>query len=120
MRPFLTILSLVAAVAAVASLGISFVTHPPYLPFRLIASVLLLDQATLALLSIRLSALMQGIRPALLAASTLALVAGIGVLVACALPHPGPPEIVMAVVGALLVLHATISLFWLRQAPGTA
>src|ERR1044071_6851818 len=87
MRSLVTVASLLAALAAVLSLGITLTTHPPYLGLRLAASVILLDQATLALLSIRLAALMRGLRPALLAASSLALVAGIGVLVACALPH---------------------------------
>ena len=120
MRSMLTIASLLAALAAVLSLGIAEMTHPPYLALRLAASVILLDQATLALLSIRLAALMRGLRPALLAASSLALLAGIGVLVVCALPHAGPPEALMAVVGGLLVAHGLLTLVWLRQTPGTA
>lgn len=115
MRSFLVVASVVAALVAVAAIVLTLATQPALLGLRLVASVLLMDQATLALLSLKLPVDVRGIRLALRAGSALAILAGAAVLVACALPHAGPPEIVMPVVGIAMVLHGGLTLRWLQR-----
>lgn len=115
MRTPLLILSAVAYGIGVAAIVVSWMTDASHLGLRLVASVLLLDQATLAFLYIQLPAEIRGIRMALQAGSALAIVAGIAVLVASALPHSGPVEIAMPAVGVMLFAHGAVALRYRRD-----
>lgn len=119
MRTALVLVSVLAIVVAVVSAVVSLATRPALLGLRLVASVLLLDQATLAFLFLRLPVDLRGIRLALRAGSALAIAAGAAVLVACALPHSGPVEIAMPAVGILMVVHGAMTLIALRPSSRT-
>lgn len=110
MRPVLTVLSLVAAVAGIAAIAVSFATHPPYLAFRIVASVLLIDQASMTLLYLRLPVDIRPLRMALRVGAALAMAAGALLLVWCSLPRDGAVESVMAAVGVLLLAHGALTL----------
>jgi hypothetical protein len=114
MRSFLTALSLFAILVSAAAIALSFLTHAPRLAFRIVAAVLLIDQATLALLYTRLPTEIPSIRTALRVGSALVIAAGALVIVWSALPHGGPGEIAMPAVGAMMIAHGVVTLLALR------
>lgn len=116
-RPLLTVLSVVAVVAGLAAIAVSWATHAPQLAFRIVASVLLIDQASMTLLCLRLPVDMRPLRIALRIGAVFAIAAGALVIVWSALPHEGPVEIAMPVVGGLMIAHAVLTLRWLTSAP---
>ena len=116
MRSLLTTLSFVAIVAGIAAAIVSWLTRAPHLGFRIIASVLLIDQATMALLYLRLPVDMRPIRIALRIGAGFAIAAGALILVWSALPREGPAEIAMPAVGILMIVHGALTLRWLASA----
>jgi hypothetical protein len=117
MRTVLVVASVLAVVVAVGSIVATLVTQPAALGLRLVASVLLIDQATLAFLFLRLPVDLRGIRLALRAGSAFAIAAGVAILILCAQPHAGPAEIAMPAVGVLLVAHGALTLRALQGPP---
>lgn len=122
MRSFLTVLSFVAILVGVAAAIVSWLTRAPHLGFRIVASVLLMDQAAMTLLYLRLPVEMRPIRVALRIGAAFAIAAGALVLVWSALPHPDRTEIAMPAVGGLMIAHGALTLRWLATArpPETA
>lgn len=115
-RTPLIVLSLVAELVGIAAIVVSWATNAPYLGYRLIAAVLLMDQAMLALLYIKLPALMPGVRLALRAGSVFSILLGAVLVVGSALKPAGVTEIAMPVVGLMMIVHAAFTLRYLATA----
>lgn len=122
MRAALQILSLAGILVGLAAIVLSWVAHAPQLAFRIVAAVLLIDQASMTLLYLRLPMGMRPLRIALRIGAAFAIAAGALVIVWSALPHEGPLEIAMPAVGAMMIVHGALSLLYLARAgaPETA
>ena len=106
-----------ASVAGLAlgfvAIAVSVVSGAPHLAFRIVACVLLIDQAALTLLAARLPIAIRSVSIALRIGSVLAIAAGALLLVWSAFPHEGPPEIAMPAVGIAMIAHAALTLRYL-------
>ena len=110
MRTTLTFLSVVAAVLGLSAIVAAIMTRAPNLAFRVLAGALLLDQATLTLLYLRLPVDIRPLRLALRIGAGLILLAGALLLVWSAMPHAGGPEIAMPAVGVGMIIHSILTL----------
>lgn len=109
MRTSLTILSVLAGMLGLGEIVASIVARAPSLAFRVLAGALLLDQATLTLLYLRLPVDIRPLRLALRIGAGLILLAGALILVWSAMPHPGGPEIAMPAVGVGMIVHSILT-----------
>jgi hypothetical protein len=110
MRSVLTMLSVVALMAGLLAIAYFLASGAPRLAFRIVACLLLIDQAILTLLYLRLPIDVAPLKMALRLGSFAILVAGALLLVWCALPKPGAPEFAMLVVGIAMIVHGAITL----------
>ncbi|HEV8129295.1 MAG TPA: hypothetical protein VGQ14_06535 [Candidatus Eisenbacteria bacterium] len=110
MRTALVFLSVLAAVLGLSAIVVAIVTRAPSLAFRVLAGALLLDQATLTLLYLRLPVDIRPLRLALRIGAGLILLAGALLLVWSALPHAGGPEIAMPALGVGMIVHSILTL----------
>jgi hypothetical protein len=118
MRPALTILSIAATLLGIAAIAFFLLTHAPKLAFRVVACLLLIDQATLTLLYLRLPIDVAPLQLALRIGSFAILVAGALLLVWCALPHEGPMEFAMFAVAIGMIALGVLTLRHLARASG--
>jgi hypothetical protein len=117
MRSLLAALSLLAAAGGIAAFVLTLRSEPPAIGLRLVSCVILMDQASLTFLYLRLPAAARGIRLGLTAACALGIAMGAILLVVCSLPHAGPMEIAMPAVGVAMIAHGAITLRYLQSAP---
>ena len=110
MRTSLTILSVVAGMLGLGEILASIVSSAPNLAFRVLAGALLLDQATLTLLYLRLPVDIRPLRIALRIGAGLILLAGALILVWSAMPRAGGPDIAMPAVGVGMIVHSVLTL----------
>jgi hypothetical protein len=110
MRTTLTFLSVVAGMLGLSAIVAAIATHAPNLAFRVLAGALLLDQATLTLLYLRLPVDIRPLRLALRIGAGLILLAGVLLLVWSAMPHGTGREIAMPMVGVGMIVHSILTL----------
>ena len=110
MQTALTLLSVVAAMLGLGEIVAAIVARAPSLAFRVLAGALLLDQATLTLLYLRLPVDIRPLRLALRIGAGLILLAGVLLLVWSAMPHGSGPEIALSAVGVGMIVHSILTL----------
>jgi hypothetical protein len=111
--------SVLAELLGFAVIALSVVGRAPNLGLRIIACVLLIDQATLTLLYLRLPVEVRPLTIALRIGAVLVMVAGALILVWSAMPRAGGAETAMSAVAAGLIVHGALTLRTLRGASRT-
>ena len=119
MRSALSILSVIALVAGLLAIAHFLMTGAPRLAFRIVACLLLVDQAVLTLLYLRLPIDVAPLKVALRLGSFAILLAGALLLVWCALPKPGATEFAMFLIGVAMIVHGALTLRHLASPSGT-
>ena len=117
MRSALGAVSVLALLCGIVIIAFFVFTHASRLGFRIIACLLLVDQAILTLLYLRLPIDVAPLRHALRIGAIAILVSGALLLVWCALPKPGPMEFAMALVGIGMIVHGALTLRHLGATP---
>jgi uncharacterized protein YhhL (DUF1145 family) len=121
MKAVVTLARSLAALLGFMAIVLTLATPPPNVGFRIVAAVLLIDQATLALLTTRLPVDVRPLMMALRIGAALVLAAGTLILVWCALPHSGPPEFAMGVVAMAMIAHGLLTFRYLAStSPGSS
>jgi len=109
--------SALAAAVAAAAIAWTVFAHPANMALRIVACVLLIDQATLTLLYMRLPVEVRPLAIALRIGAVLVMAAGALVMVWCSMAHAGPAEIAMPLVAVLMITHGAFTLRALGTAP---